>query len=261
MTRRKVVRDRKVSEKHNILDITMSKLKKDTCSKVAGKYEQEKNNSMDWNVIIEESESGDSGQEGQRRQVSENKSDSERRSTKEVAISKEMTNVERGMTVENRDTKTTSIDRYKKMVRINGVLKYVENEGKEGGQVEVAKEGEDRFKSSYKGRLIVVAVLNARYRSYNKESNVNKIMNYLVKKGIKVESIKGEGFGKAEIVFFDVVQANKCLDLDKGQEDPFIKFVIPNRVRKVKGIIADGTRICHWMSWWQQEITLKILQG
>lgn len=61
----------------------------------------------------------------------------------------------------------------------------------------------------------------------------------MIKNGIKIKSIKGDGFGKAEVTFLEVAQANKCLDISKGKEDPFIKFVIPNRVRKIKGIIAD----------------------
>lgn len=66
-----------------------------------------------------------------------------------------------------------------------------------------------------------------------------KITNFIVKKGIKVDSVKGCGFGKAEVTFRDIVQANRCLELDKNSENPLVKFVILNRIRKCKGIIKD----------------------
>lgn len=125
------------------------------------------------------------------------------------------------------------------MVRVKEVLKYVDEIEGTRGQIEIGEETEERFKSTFKGKTVVAAILNNRFRSNIKEANVNKIMNFLAKKDIKIESIRGEGFGKAEVTFFDVVQANKWLDVNKGQEDPMVKFIIPSRVKRVKGIITD----------------------
>lgn len=87
--------------------------------------------------------------------------------------------------------------------------------------------------------MIVLAILNNRNRSNNKDANIIKITNFLIKNGIKIDNIKSDGFGKAKVTFLEVAQANKCLAINKGKEEPFVRFVIPNRVRKCRGIISD----------------------
>lgn len=84
---------------------------------------------------------------------------------------------------------------------------------------------------------MVIAVLNPRnrinnIRTNNKDTNPIKITNFIVKTNIRIERIKGSRFGKAVVIFINVIQTNKCLDLNKGSEDPFVKFYIPNRVKK-----------------------------
>lgn len=123
-----------------------------------------------------------------------------------------------------------------KMIRDKGVLRYV----REGEVVTRTKNVncEERFRASQKGNIVTVAILNSRHRS-NSTSNIIKITNYLKKHNIKIDSIKSCGFGKAEITFLDVVNANRSLDLNKVSEDPLVKFFIPSRVKICRGIIKD----------------------
>lgn len=137
----------------------------------------------------------------------------------------------------NGDNRVDRLGRLTKMVRIKGVLRYLEEGEIVEEQTEI--ETEDRFKSTHKGKIIVIASLNSRNRTMDKDRNVMKITNYLMKNGIKLDSVRSGGFGKAEITFIDIVQANRCLDLNKKEGELLVKFVIPNRIKKCKGIIKD----------------------
>lgn len=99
------------------------------------------------------------------------------------------------------------------MKREKGVLKYCENVEERNEEVEIISA--DRFKSSHKRKIMVIAVLNPRNRTNNKDVNLIKITNFIVKTGTRIESIKGSSFGKAEVTFIHVIQANKCSDLRK----------------------------------------------
>lgn len=92
----------------------------------------------------------------------------------------------RTKTDENSKNKGNREDRYKEMVRCKRILRYVEKVEGTGVEREILGAKDKRFKSSFKGKIVVAAILNNRYRSNIKEVNVNKIMNFLVKKEIKV---------------------------------------------------------------------------
>lgn len=151
----------------------------------------------------------------------------------------------------SRLTNTRGDENKNKMVRIDGKLQYVEeiknysdimkNQGK--------KEGEFRFAHSHKGELIVEAMLDPKVRSNNRDTNTVKIIQYLRRIGCNFDRIKNSGYGKAEVKFFDIKNANKCLDINKHESDKTIDFYIPNRVKRCRGIISD----------WDRDMTLQEL--
>lgn len=208
------------------------------------KSEKKENTARNSNVMEwKEMESDNDGTVEQCETVSETR---ETRSNEDRQVSKILKNktddkengIKKTETVKtNGDNRLDRVDRLAKMIRIKAVLRYLE----EGEIVEeqTEKEKENRFKRTHKGKIIVIVSLNSRNRTIDKDRNVMKITNYLMKNGIKLDSIKSSGFGKAEITFIDIVHANRCLDLNNKEGELLVKFVIPNRIKKCKGIIKD----------------------
>lgn len=125
------------------------------------------------------------------------------------------------------------------MVRHDGRLRYIEDikNFPEMMKNQHKKEGEARFSHSHKGELITEAVLDPKVRSNNKDMNTVKIIQYLRKIGCNFEKIKNNG--KAEVTFFDIKNANKCLDVSRKEINKIVNFYIPNRVKRCRGIISD----------------------
>lgn len=101
-----------------------------------------------------------------------------------------------------------------KMVKHEGILKYIE-EIKHYEEIlknQARQEEESRFSNLHRGEPILEAVLAASVRTNNKDMNTVKIIQYVKKLGCKIDKVKHNGFGKAEVTFIDIRNANKCLE-------------------------------------------------
>lgn len=87
--------------------------------------------------------------------------------------------------------------------------------------------------------IVVVAFLKSKFCSKNRIQNSLKITNCLHKYGVKVTKISSLGFNKVVIYFNNVVEANKCLKLEKDNKEKKITYSVPRRIKKCKEVISD----------------------
>lgn len=134
------------------------------------------------------------------------------------------------------------VEKRTKMVKHEGKQKYVEDIRNYEDIIknQVKKEEDIRFNSSHRGEPILEAVFDPRVRTSNKNANTVKIIQYIKKLGCNIERIKNSGFGKAEVTFIDVKNANKCIEKSQKDVKGCVKVYIPNRVKRYsRGIIKD----------------------
>lgn len=70
-------------------------------------------------------------------------------------------------------------------------------------------------------------------------SNKIKIIKYINRKGYKVAEVKDKGYGRLELVFENMTEANRCLDDKEGKEGKIIDFSIPRVNVASKGVVVD----------------------
>lgn len=103
-----------------------------------------------------------------------------------------------------------------------------------------AGEGEEKkledkcFKSDHKGEITVQARIIEKYVSKNRMNNLLKIARETNKEKIKVKGIKSCGLAAAELRFSNVLEANKCLNLERrSKEENQINYDIPGGGKRV----------------------------
>lgn len=73
-----------------------------------------------------------------------------------------------------------------------------------------------------------------------KETNKVKMLNYVYEKGYKVIEINNSRFGRLDLFFDNFQEANRCLlDKKSGRLEKTVEFIIPNRIKRCKGVITD----------------------
>lgn len=102
-----------------------------------------------------------------------------------------------------------------KMVRHEGRMKYIEQikNMQEYIRSQGRKEESYRFDNLHKGEIMLEAVLDTKERVNNRNMNTVRIIQYMKKIGCSYDKIKHCGFGKAEVIFKNVKDANKTLDV------------------------------------------------
>lgn len=75
-----------------------------------------------------------------------------------------------------------------------------------------------RYGARYKGDIIVTAILNKEKTTTKKVRNTVKIVAVIVKDKIQPTSIKNIFYVKPELIFGNIVMANKCLDLNNSRD-------------------------------------------
>lgn len=67
-----------------------------------------------------------------------------------------------------------------------------------------------------------------------------KIAREIDKEGIKVKELKQCGVSMAELKFRNIIEANDCLKIGRdSMEDRQIRYSVPGRVQRVRGVISD----------------------
>ncbi|CAL1681333.1 unnamed protein product [Lasius platythorax] len=124
-----------------------------------------------------------------------------------------------------------------RMIRIKDKLIYEEEV--ESRDLEESKVQEQIFKGSHKGSIIVEARVSPQYRAKIRAHNAIKISSDIFNKKLKVDKIRNIGFNRSEIYFKSIIDANKCLGMDRNNTDKRIIYSIPSRVKRRKGVISD----------------------
>lgn len=108
------------------------------------------------------------------------------------------------------------------------------------------KEGEDKdkeydcFKSDHRGEIAVQARVVDKYVAKNKTSNMLKVAREIAREGIKLKELRHCGLSVAELKFCNIIEANNCLNIGRGnKEDRQIRYSIPGRMQRIKGVISD----------------------
>lgn len=125
-----------------------------------------------------------------------------------------------------------------KMIRTRHGMRYVEDLSE--NDKKYLDRREDTYKHTHIGLKVVEASLISSAREGNNESNKTVILRYVYKQGYRVSEVKTSGFGRVDLVFDSIHEANRCLN-DKGEgggDGKYINFSIPSRSRKCKGIIT-----------------------
>lgn len=193
-------------------------------------YKENSQNTED--ISIQNNSSGDEEEKGGKVETttnSGNKSDQVSKKQKDMEVE----------IVENRVDEVISDNKDKriKMIRFKNRLKYVEEVDEKNNENNVVSE--KGFSSNHTGDIVVVASLNSKFCSKNKVQNSLKIANNLHKFGVKVSKIRSIDFNKVDVYFNNVVEANKCLELEEGKEEKKVIYSIPNRIKRCKGVISD----------------------
>lgn len=133
------------------------------------------------------------------------------------------------------------IEKETKMIRHEGRLRYIEDIKDYEEVIKNQHKNEEvrKFNASHRGIPILEVVLNPRLRSSDKDTNTVKIIQHIKKLGCNVERIKNCGFGKAEVAFIDVKNANKCIEKCSKDIKRDVQAYIPNRAQRCRGIIKD----------------------
>lgn len=116
-------------ERKSQINSRTEKGRKGQGKKENAKEKKGESKTMDYEVIVEETESGDSEQEGQTgvsTKGSESETNSKMQSTNSIDTNRNRIETERTKTDENSKNKGNKEDRYKKMVRFKEILQYVE---------------------------------------------------------------------------------------------------------------------------------------
>lgn len=128
-----------------------------------------------------------------------------------------------------------------KVIKQGSEFKYEEiMEGEKKDEKKEEKKEEQRFKGTHAGDIIIEANVSSNYRSKNRACNEIKVASKINNTGIRVEKIKNIGYNRTEIKLKNIRDANKLLDLGKqGEDNAQIKFNIPKRIARRKGVIID----------------------
>lgn len=54
-----------------------------------------------------------------------------------------------------------------------------------------------------------------------------------------MRGIKSCGLAIADVRFGNIIDANKCLNLEKNREDGQVEYSIPRRITRIKGVISE----------------------
>lgn len=129
-----------------------------------------------------------------------------------------------------------------RLVKRNGVMFYEDEPNKENERKDREKE-QECYKGDHKGEIVVQASVADKYKGNNRMANMLKIAREIAKEGIKIKELKQSGLATAEIKFHNIIEANDCLKIGKDStEDRQIKYMIPGRMQRIKGVISDWDR-------------------
>lgn len=123
------------------------------------------------------------------------------------------------------------------MIRYKGRWRFIEDikEGNIGGNVSEYK----RYQSTHVGIKSVEATLISSARiGGNNVSNMLKIIKYINQKGYKVVETKDNGFGRIELIFENMIEANRCLDDKEERDKKIVDFNIPRNNVSCKGVVT-----------------------
>ena len=164
---------------------------------------------LDENSLVEMSQS-----------IEEKDSDVELYSEEENEVSSENNlAVEKGK-VNTQDTDFSSKEKSKgnsiikdKMIKVDSVLKYVNVDNQDGGVLS-QKMQEFRFKSSFKGDIIVLASVKNESRKESKMGNLSSMLQWIHRIGkSKIIKIRNVGFNLVEVYCKDILTANHFLSI------------------------------------------------
>lgn len=122
------------------------------------------------------------------------------------------------------------------MIRKNGRMLYEDM---------VLNEGENKiieercYKSNHRGDIIVQARIKEKYKAKSRTNNMIKLAREVSRAGLRMRGIKNCEIALADIRFENIIDANKCLNLGEDREDSQVKYSIPNRIMRIKGVISD----------------------
>lgn len=80
------------------------------------------------------------------------------------------------------------------------------------------KKKELRYGARHKGDIIVTTILNKEKTTTKRVRNTVKIVAGIVKDKIQPTSIKNIFYVKPELIFGNIVMANKCLDFNNSRD-------------------------------------------
>lgn len=117
-------------------------------------------------------------------------------------------------------------------------MKYEEDLTEEE-RAQRGKQGEI-YKHTRNGLKVVEAFLAPSAKTSCKETNKVKMLNYVYEKGYKVIEINNSRVGRLDLFFDNFQEANRCsLDKKSGRLEKTVEFIIPNRIKRCKGVITD----------------------
>lgn len=115
-------------------------------------------------------------------------------------------------------------------------MKYIE-EATEEEILKKSKEKEKdefRFKSDFKGDIMIIAKMKKDYQKDSKIGNLTRVLQFIHKIGRnKTVRIKNTGFNNIEIYCKDIYTANHILSTKNSQ----IMFIVPEGKKRCKGVI------------------------
>lgn len=119
------------------------------------------------------------------------------------------------------------------MIKVKGEMFYEEDLTEE--QKKILDEKETKFyPNNHMGLKIVEATLHPSARVGNNESNRLRIIKYCNQRGYQGDIAKNRGFGKLDLIFRNIKDANNCLK--DNHTSKIVDFVIPNRAKTIKGL-------------------------
>lgn len=83
----------------------------------------------------------------------------------------------------------------------------------------------DEYKHTHIGVKVVEASLIPSARNANNESDRTAILGYVYGQGHRVVEVKEAGFGRVDLIFDNIREANKCLR-DKGEGEELGNLLI-----------------------------------
>lgn len=122
------------------------------------------------------------------------------------------------------------------MIRYKGQWRYIKDvkDGTIGENMTDYK----RYQSTHVGIKSVEATLIPSAGVDNNVSNKLKIIKYISQKGYRVVETKDKGFGRIELVFDGMAEANRCLDDKEGKDKKVVDFNIPRNNVLCKGAVV-----------------------